>query len=1066
MTNQFVLTLALLGSLGFTASCQKNRSNQNSSINETAKASFAISERVQQYDQYLSLIQLKEKPLLQVQYENGARGTIDQAHKVKILREQNEMIKKLQAITPDIKIVYRYQKVINALAIVVPRLHEEAIEKLQGVNIVEREGLFDPISPVEIMDELDPFEVSGDADQGLPNLTTKNSTSFIGALKAQSMGFNGKKIKVGVVDTGIDFIHKMMGGPGTEEAYKENKLDQANQYFPNDKVVGGIDLVGKDYSPGSPIFANTIPKPDDNPFDEGGHGTHVAGSVAGIGDGVNTYNGVAPLADLYAIKVFGAGSVGDSVVIKALEYAADPDGDFDLSDQLDVVNLSLGSSYGGAHLLYRKAIRNLALAGTVVVASAGNSGHTSYITGSPGSTEEAISVAASIDDMDHNIKKLATVFETPSKPHHKARSEEGAINKKLKDSGDVTGVLVDAGMADTDFSQDLKDALNGNIALISRGNVSFIDKLNRAVDAGAIAAVVFNNRPGGPIVMGGEGEVSIPAVMVDQETGTFLLKEMESADVKATLSANAFIFQNELIDTLTGFSSRGPRIGDALLKPEISAPGFNIISAAVGSGDKATRMSGTSMSAPHMAGVMALMKERAIDIEAKLGRHLTNQEMKAMVMNHTRRINDASGSEYPVAQQGAGRVQIHKSVLTQTLATPSSLSLGQHFLDGVKTIEKQITVLNLKETGAVDYTISFEGNKAISLVSSNTLSADALNSSSMTLEFEIDAQKLSEYHNELDGFVQIASNGETVAHIPVLMIATKVAGLEVTNSSATTKHFNLSVSNYNDQDGKAMVFNYLGSDSKVVQNTVFDFGSEMDCDLKTVGYRLFDKEVKAADDAAGTPAETTKMMEIAYELHDSRNSFQPCELITLIDADADDIPDYELIGTMGSNMGLETRNFTSMLFNAKKMRQARRAYEQSHIRNLPKKINRPDYLSALVGREPMDVYINSSIAVVRFEIGKLELEDDAKELNVRVLIDRNNARNSERDDYLGNHFYVWEGLKLEASELPIRAAQDITVPFAGSETVQMERGSATGGKYLVLLPENVPGKRSSIGDVK
>lgn len=1061
MTKHLVFVFAMT----LVASCQKSPSS-SPSIDETAKSSFAISERVQQYDQYLSLIQLQEKPLLQVQYETGARGTIDQAHKVKILREQNEMINKLKKISPDIKIVYRYQKVLNALAIVIPRQHEEAIEKLQGADLVEREGLFDPIQPVDIMGDLDPFEVSGDADQGSPTLATKNSTSFIGALKAQAMGFAGKKMKVGVVDTGIDFIHKMLGGPGTEEAYKENKLDQANQYFPNDKVVGGIDLVGAEYNPGSPIFSKTIPKPDSNPFDEGGHGTHVAGSVAGIGDGVNTYNGVAPQADLYAIKVFGAGSVGDSVVIKALEYAADPDGDFDLSDQLDVVNLSLGSSYGGAHLLYRKAIRNLALAGTVVVASAGNSGHTSYITGSPGSTEEAISVAASVDDMDHNIKKLGTVFETPSNPHFKTLSEEGAITKKLSETGDITGVLVDAGMADADFSQDLKDALKGNIALISRGNVSFYEKLNRAVDAGAIGAVVYNNRPGAPIVMGGDGEVSIPAVMVDQKAGEFLLKEMENAEVSTTLSANTFIFNMELIDTLTGFSSRGPRIGDALLKPEISAPGFNIISAAVGSGDKATRMSGTSMSAPHMAGVMALIKQRAIDIEAKLGRPLSNQEIKAMVMNQSRRISDASGNEYPVAQQGAGRVQIHKSILTETIATPASLSLGQHFIDSTMNLEKQITVLNLNENEAREYQVSFVGNEAIKLITTSTVTAGTLNSGKLNLEFEVDPLKLKNYHNELDGFVQISFDGAIVAHIPVLMIATKVSGLEVTQTASTQKEFNISVSNYNEQDGKALVFNYLGSDSRVVQNTTFSFGAELDCDLKAAGYRIFEEVVKEADDAAGTPAEVKRTMEIAYELYDSRNSFQPCELLTLIDADADDVPDYELIGAMGSNMGLETPAYTSMLFNAKKMRQARRAYEQSHIKDLPRKIGRPNFLGALVDRKPMDVYMNSSIAVVRFDLSKIELEADAKELNVRVLIDRNNARNSERDDYLGNHFFVWEGLKLDASELPIKTAKDITVPFAGSETIQVERGNATGGKYMVLLPENVPGKRSLIGEVK
>src|SRR5690606_4911955 len=139
------------------------------------------------------------------------------------------------------------------------------------------------------------------------------------------------------------------------------------------------------------------------PLDEGGHGSHVAGTIAGAGDGINSYDGVAPDASLYAIKVFGAeGSTGTSVVVAALEYAADPDADLDPSDRLDVVNLSLGSSFGSANNLYTEAMENLDRAGTVVVASAGNSGHMHYITGSPGTSDTVLSVAASIDNMEHN----------------------------------------------------------------------------------------------------------------------------------------------------------------------------------------------------------------------------------------------------------------------------------------------------------------------------------------------------------------------------------------------------------------------------------------------------------------------------------------------------------------------------------------------------------------------------------------------------------------------------------------------------------------------------------------
>jgi minor extracellular serine protease Vpr len=76
----------------------------------------------------------------------------------------------------------------------------------------------------------------------------------------------------------------------------------------------------------------------------------------------------------------------------------------DLRDQLDIVNLSLGSGYGNPKILYAEAVKNLVQGGTVAVISAGNSGNVDYIVGAPGTSTEALSVAASIDNGDHNWK--------------------------------------------------------------------------------------------------------------------------------------------------------------------------------------------------------------------------------------------------------------------------------------------------------------------------------------------------------------------------------------------------------------------------------------------------------------------------------------------------------------------------------------------------------------------------------------------------------------------------------------------------------------------------------------
>jgi subtilisin family serine protease len=213
-------------------------------------------------------------------------------------------------------------------------------------------------------------------------------------------GLHGEGIKVAVIDTGIDYTHANFGGPGTVAAYDTaNAADTlpANPLLFGPlapRVKGGTDLVGDDYNAaaaaGSPALT---PHPDPNPLDCNGHGSHVAGTAGGSGVLANgstytgTYDantissnswtigpGVAPKVDLYSIRVFGCVGSTD-VTVEAIEWAVDHD--------MDVINMSLGSSFGSKDDPSAVAATNAAAAGVVVVASAGNSGASQYITGSP-----------------------------------------------------------------------------------------------------------------------------------------------------------------------------------------------------------------------------------------------------------------------------------------------------------------------------------------------------------------------------------------------------------------------------------------------------------------------------------------------------------------------------------------------------------------------------------------------------------------------------------------------------------------------------------------------------------
>ncbi len=172
-------------------------------------------------------------------------------------------------------------------------------------------------------------------------------------------GTTGAGIRVAIIDTGIDYSHPALGGG----------------LGPQFKVIGGYDFVNN----------------DDDPRDDHGHGTHVAGIVAANAPDLT---GVAPEASLLALKALDAGGEGKtSDVIAAIERALDPNGDGDPSDRAHIINLSL-SAPGGPEDALSRAVDAAVAAGVVVCAAAGNSGLVLGI-GSPGTSESAITVGAS-----------------------------------------------------------------------------------------------------------------------------------------------------------------------------------------------------------------------------------------------------------------------------------------------------------------------------------------------------------------------------------------------------------------------------------------------------------------------------------------------------------------------------------------------------------------------------------------------------------------------------------------------------------------------------------------------
>lgn len=608
-------------------------------------------------------------------------AALARAQLLAVQRSQDAFMAALEGPAPGTEQLYRIGTVLNGVALRVPVGFIDTIKALPGVKAVY------PIAPKHLT------EVSSSILGG----------KLIGAPEAwdpAGLNLRGDGIRVAVIDGGVDYIHKDLGGSGSYsgQSYADSSVPWTA------KVVGGWDFVGDDYT------GDNTPKPDGDPMDclctscrNFSHGSHVAGIVAGYGvdlDG-NTYQGtyspataygnlrigpgVAPGAKLLAYRVFGCDG-GTAVVSQAINRALDPNQDGDPSDHVDVINLSLGGVYGDGQDADAKTANKAAKAGVVVVVAAGNYGDGYFVASDPAGADRAISVASLGDD--GNLEYFLSV-NSPSELVGETDAYPASFGPPLPDAP-LTANLVRADPAAACSTLTNAAQVAGKIALIDRGDCYFVDKVKQAQVAGAVAVVVVNNEEGVIYMGGNDSTITIPSCSITQADGYALKMKLPSPGVNITLTKSSYG------DVVSDFSSRGPRLGDLMLKPDLAAPGSAVSSIYAGKGNQSIGMGGTSMASPQVAGVMAILKQ------AHPG--WTVEELKAVAMNtasHT--VYSLPNRTTPLVgpgRIGAGRADVPAGAASSLVAyAPDgtglvSVSFGSLEVVGVHDAERTVRIVN------------------------------------------------------------------------------------------------------------------------------------------------------------------------------------------------------------------------------------------------------------------------------------------------------------------------------------------------------------------------------------
>ena len=652
-------------------------------------------------------------------------------YRSKVTAEQDHWVKELSHQGISFHERYRCTDVMNSVALDVKGTDLSKLSQLPSINqIFDERGKFYPNRAIAV-------ETTG----------AKNAWAGSGL----NTGITGKGVLVGVLDTGLDKTHMNTG------EFKS-------------RVEGGYD-----FADGDADFDDT----------QIGHGTHVAGIIGGKGK-KETQQGMAYDAKFRIYKVFSSKGGGGKGIGEAIDKS--------VKEKCNVINMSLGSegepnNTAKKNPYYGNIIENASKAGTMVVASAGNSGsrgkNQPFSAGSPGIVEDTFCIAAA------NDRPVVTfsVKSGKNKASKNIKMNQAAGTPLFDDTfSNLEIVLCGYGKVD-EFEEDVTD----KIALIKRGPkedaengikpLTFKEKMENAMAKGAKAVLLYNHTP---------IEIISPAVSLDGFTGEEKLipvSMMSLGDGEWLLSILTepyeIEFTTKLWTNVASFSSMGPT-PDGFFKPEIIAPGTSIVSTYLKG--KYIPMSGTSMSSPVVTGLVALLKQA-------YPKWNTDQIKSALMNTSDLLINPDNNLPITFLLQGAGEARIDRALVTPALISPRALIVQKNMIqpgdrkpeDPIKfTLESNSTKTETFPLGYKIFKFPDEESHIDVSIDKESVVVPVNGNAAFSVRFDVDWGSMTK--NSYEGIIQVGKD----LHIPfvifrstVLKVPDAISGISIEPKEVT-----------------------------------------------------------------------------------------------------------------------------------------------------------------------------------------------------------------------------------------------------------------------------------------